>query len=126
MAIIGGPFAAPYAHLWYCKWVPSIMPKITANPKLQALFSVVGDQLLFTPPLMTSFLFLNDFLLNWNVKSAINNVREKLWRGLKTNWTVWPPVQFINFTLIPVHFRVLFVNIVGLFWSIYLSYLQNN
>jgi len=126
MAIIGGPFAAPYAHLWYCKWVPSIMPKLTTNKKVEVVLSVIGDQLIFTPPLMTSFLFLNDFMINWNVKKAVNNVREKVWRGLKMNWTVWPPVQLINFWLIPIPFRVLFVNFVGLFWSMYLSYLQND
>lgn len=125
MAFIGGPLAAPFAHLWYCKWVPSFVKNIK-NDKLKVVVSVLADQLIFTPPLMTSFLFLNDFMLNWNVKKAANNVREKFWRGLKTNWTVWPPVQFINFWLMPIQFRVPFVNFVGLFWSMYLSHLQNN
>ena len=34
---------------------------------------------------------------------------------------VWPPAQFINFTYVPHQYRVLWVNTIAFFWTIYLS-----
>ncbi|TNN21620.1 Peroxisomal membrane protein 2 [Liparis tanakae] len=37
------------------------------------------------------------------------------------NWKVWTPFQFININFVPVQFRVLFANMVALFWYAYLA-----
>jgi protein Mpv17 len=37
------------------------------------------------------------------------------------NWSLWVPCQFFNFKLVPPQFQVLFANVVGLFWNVYLS-----
>lgn len=41
---------------------------------------------------------------------------------LTTNWSVWIPVQAVNFSIVPIHLRLLSVNVVSLFWNAYLSY----
>lgn len=33
---------------------------------------------------------------------------------LKRNWMVWPAVQAINFTFVPLQYRILFVNAVAI------------
>jgi hypothetical protein len=38
---------------------------------------------------------------------------------------VWPPLQLINFTFVPLQYRVLYVNVANLFWNTFLS-LQAN
>jgi len=123
--MFGGLFAAPLAHLWYTKWAPNLVSKITTNAKLRPVLSMVADQLLYSSAMMTLFLFGSEYFKDFNATKARNNLRDKLWPGLKVNWTVWPPVQLLNFTVIPPQFRVTFVSFVGLFWTIYLSYLQN-
>ncbi len=40
-------------------------------------------------------------------------------------WSVWVPVQAINLTLVPLHNRVLVVNIVGVGWSMFMSWYGN-
>ncbi|KAI4820489.1 hypothetical protein KUCAC02_028466 [Chaenocephalus aceratus] len=43
------------------------------------------------------------------------------WTALKMNWKVWTPFQFVNIHFVPVEFRVLFANMVALFWYAYLA-----
>lgn len=40
-----------------------------------------------------------------------------------TNWKIWPAATMINFMYVPMQYRVLFANFIGLFWNIYLSYI---
>lgn len=38
---------------------------------------------------------------------------------------VWPPLQYINFSFVPLRLQVLFVNGANLFWNTYLSFAAN-
>ena len=40
---------------------------------------------------------------------------------MMAGWKLWPAVSFLNFTVVPMHRRILVGSIVGLFWGIYLS-----
>lgn len=55
--------------------------------------------------------------------------KEKLdktyWNALTSNWMVWPFVQAVNFKVVPLHHRVLFVNVISLGWNCYLSALNS-
>lgn len=57
--------------------------------------------------------------------SPSEKLEQSYWAGLKANWAVWPAVQAINFTLVPLQHRVLVVNIVSLGWNCFLSYLNS-
>ena len=37
------------------------------------------------------------------------------------NWVVWPVLQTINMSVVPLQYRLLYVNVASLFWSAYLS-----
>lgn len=51
-------------------------------------------------------------------------LEQKYVPGLKANWMLWPAVQAFNFTVVPLHHRVLVVNVVSLGWNCFLSYLN--
>jgi protein Mpv17 len=40
---------------------------------------------------------------------------------LRTNWSVWPVLQFVNFRFLPLAYRVPFQSTCGVFWTLYLS-----
>ena len=126
MMAVGGLCAAPLGHLWYNRWAPALVSKITSNAKIQPILAMAADQLIYTPPMIYSFLFIAEYMKNFSFKQGIRNANSKILKGLETNWKVWPPVQLLNFTIVPSQFRVPFVSFVGLFWTIYLSYLQNS
>ena len=52
-------------------------------------------------------------------------LQDKYTEALKKNWMVWPPVQAINFSMVPLQHQVLVVNVVSLGWNCYLSYVNS-
>lgn len=44
---------------------------------------------------------------------------------IQSNWAVWAPVQLINLYFTPLQYRVIVIQFVFFFWSIYLSYKAN-
>jgi protein Mpv17 len=48
-------------------------------------------------------------------------VRTKLKPTLLANYMVWPAAHLINFSLVPLDLRILYVNVIAIFWTVYLS-----
>lgn len=40
---------------------------------------------------------------------------------LLVNWSIWPAVQFLNFMVIPLNYRLLVVNLVSIAWNTFMS-----
>lgn len=43
----------------------------------------------------------------------------------QANYKLWPLANAINFSLVPLKLRVLFANVVSVFWNMYLSAASN-
>ena len=89
---------------------------------VETLFRLCLDQLLFSPLLNTVFYSL---MTLWNEKSlrnAPNVVRTNLLPTMLRSWRVWPLAQVVNLSVVPPELRVLFANMIGFGWSIYLSW----
>ncbi|GJN89161.1 hypothetical protein Rhopal_002135-T1 [Rhodotorula paludigena] len=83
---------------------------------------VAVDQLLLTPVMLTVFFTTQSLLEMKGFGEAKRRMQSSWWPTLKTNWSVWAPVQVANFSIVPAHLRLLTVNVVSLFWNAYLSY----
>lgn len=91
------------------------------NRKLETLARVACDQLLFAPVAIGVFLSSMATMERASVKERLDNV---WWPALKANWMLWPFVQVVNFTFLPLQHRVLFANIVSIGWNCYLSWVN--
>jgi protein Mpv17 len=52
---------------------------------------------------------------------GVQKIQDKLWPTLKVNWVVWPVLQSINLSVVPLQYRLLFINFASLGWSVFLS-----
>lgn len=81
------------------------------------------DQGIFAPT------FIGVFLSSMAVLEG-TSPQEKLERNyttaLTSNYMIWPFVQMVNFKLVPLEHRVLFVNVISIGWNCYLSYLNSS
>ena len=110
-------------HVVYTK----VLPRIAPGCGLGAVFKkVLFTQTVFTVTGTTLFYFLLALSEGQSVQCAKDEVRVKLWPTLCTGWKVWPFISFVNFMFVPPQFQVAFVNVISIFWGIFMSYMKNH
>lgn len=93
------------------------------------------DQLIWSPIGIVLYFSMMTVMENW--KNVLNNpavIKEKIAIKIDTrfrdtllaNWSVWPIFQIVNFSLVPLPFRVSAVNIVSILWNAFLSNSNNS
>ncbi|XP_069788940.1 peroxisomal membrane protein 2 [Narcine bancroftii] len=115
--IFGFIFTGPLSHYFYLyldKLVPSNVPYSQVKRLLL-------DRLIFAPAFLALFFVVISLLEGKNLKSLKDKMQTGYWVALKMNWKVWTIFQYININYVPVQFRVLFANLVALFWYAYLA-----
>ncbi|KAK3354734.1 hypothetical protein B0H65DRAFT_504758 [Neurospora tetraspora] len=119
MVLYGGAVFGPAATTWFRFLQKRVV--VPGSPNKTILARVACDQGLFAPT------FIGIFLGSMAVMEG-TPVKEKLeknyWEALSTNWMVWPFVQLVNFKVVPLDHRVLFVNVISIGWNCYLSWLN--
>uniref|UniRef100_A0A3Q4BQG3 Uncharacterized protein n=2 Tax=Mola mola TaxID=94237 RepID=A0A3Q4BQG3_MOLML len=116
-AVYGLFITGPVSHYFYQLmelWMPSTDPYCIVKRLLL-------DRLFFAPGFLLLFYFVMNILEAKGWEHFEKKVRGTYWTALKMNWKVWTPFQFINVNFVPVQFRVLFANMVALFWYAYLA-----
>jgi protein Mpv17 len=104
-------------------WFKFLQHKIVLrNKNLEIVARVAADQTLFAPTNL--FLFLSSMAI-MEGSSPQHKLQTTYSNALQTNWMVWPFVQAVNFKLVPLHHRVLVVNVISIGWNCYLSFLNS-
>ena len=94
------------------KWFGFLQRKINlSNPNATILARVAADQTIFASCNLAFFLSSMAVMEGSDPKQKLE---KSYWSGLKANWTLWPAVQAINFKFVPLHHRVLVVNIISI------------
>ncbi|CAM9317232.1 unnamed protein product [Chrysoparadoxa australica] len=55
---------------------------------------------------------------------AVHHLRNLFLPTLLASYRIWPAANMINFAFVPKHLRMLYLNLVGLFWNVILSTLN--
>lgn len=83
---------------------------------------MVVDQAFFPPCFFAAFLTILNTLEGHEWEFTKEQLRLKYPDILKTNYTIWPAVQLVNFYFVPLKHQVLVVQSVALFWNTYMSW----
>ncbi|KAK9764146.1 Protein required for ethanol metabolism [Basidiobolus ranarum] len=121
MGFFGGCIAGPALSIWH----PFLDRSVRFKRKSLATISRVAlDQTLYAPFIIGMF-FSVQGLLEYRKFELIKQKLDKgYFTALKNNYRIWPIAQLINFWLVPLTHRVLFINLVALGWNTYLSWLN--
>ncbi|KAF2751611.1 hypothetical protein M011DRAFT_464329 [Sporormia fimetaria CBS 119925] len=118
MALYGGLIFGPAATKWY-----NVLNRIQlSSPARSVAARIACDQFIFAPTNMALFLSSMAYFEGSDPKERL----KRAWApGMVNNFLLWPWVQAVNFTYVPLEHRVLVVNVVALGWNCYLSYLNS-
>mmetsp|Transcript_42703 Transcript_42703/g.103703 ORF Transcript_42703/g.103703 Transcript_42703/m.103703 type:complete len:137 (-) Transcript_42703:75-485(-) len=79
------------------------------------------DQTFFASYMNAAFCFIVELLQGRSLGDVVKKVRLSWWPSLKASWRFWPAAHAITFTFIPMHLRVLWVDILEIMWVTILS-----
>ena len=113
---------SPYLHLNYNIIIPYLFP---GSGITNLVKSVAYNQCVHSMFCTMVFFTYIDFLNGVEFKKSLNNAIYKVPFTVIANFKVWIPAQMINLSIMPLEYRVLFTNMVGVIWGCYLSYSQN-
>mmetsp|Transcript_6275 Transcript_6275/g.7950 ORF Transcript_6275/g.7950 Transcript_6275/m.7950 type:complete len:254 (+) Transcript_6275:68-829(+) len=124
-AFFGLILQAPWNHFYYQLLDGALPP--TEDPFTATTgIKVVIDQFV-QAPIFTVLIF---FFLGILEGKTVESIKDQLDRDYKdtmfANWKLWVPATMVNIAFCPPILRVLFLNCVFFFWSIFLSVKLNN
>jgi hypothetical protein len=112
----------PYLHLQFSIIMPYLFPN---GSRFQVLKMVAYDQTLGATVFISLFFSYIDLMSGKSFNQMKEELKVKFLPTLYANWKIWPALMLVNFGLVPAPWRVLYTNIMGIFWNGYLSYVQN-
>ena len=98
------------------------------NKYLLGLVKVLCDQFIMAP-MVNYLMFIFVSLLETcrdQPRTAYHHANELIGHTMKINYCIWPFVQIFNFIFVPLDYQVLVVNVVSIFWTTFLSYVENS
>ena len=119
---VGLFYFGPAAHVWY-EWIFAVLPGTSLASTLQK--AALG-QVIFGPSFTCVFFAV---ALMQAGEFSIGNWVSKIKKDLPGAWlsgtAFWPLVDLISFSVVPMQFIPLFINLCSFVWTIYLSMVAN-
>jgi len=116
----------PCGHFWYSRLDVVTNRLAAAGSWGNVGVKVLLDTAIFNPIFLVVF-FTTVSLLEG---LSMHDIGRKLYRDFVPSYAVdcsiWPPIQTVNFRLVPVKFQLLVVNLGCYFDDVFLSYVQHN
>ena len=120
-SFLGAALVGPTLHVWY-----GVLNRLLPAAGTAGAFQRMAvDQGIFAPTFVPTFISSLMFLEGKPLAEIPSGVKEAWWPAVSGNWVIWIPAQLINFRLVPPHLQVLFANVVGMVWNVYLSWVSH-
>ncbi|KAM7349661.1 mitochondrial inner membrane protein MPV17 [Cochliomyia hominivorax] len=121
---LGLLYVGPALKYWYAL----LDRKISTNQgRLQrTVKKMLVDQAVMAPALNLSITALVGLINEENSNTIKERIKVQYPDIMKNNYMLWPAVQMINFSFIPLKYQVVFVQLVAVIWNCFISQLLND
>ncbi|XP_014256881.1 protein sym-1-like [Cimex lectularius] len=113
---IFGAMIGPVVTKWY-RYLDSVVGHELTAKRLAV--KLATDQILFAPACQSLSI---SFVALLEGKRVVEEVRTNFKDVLLASYKIWPFVQVLNFSLVPLQYRTLFVQVVALGWNTYFTW----
>uniref|UniRef100_A0A7E4V232 Mitochondrial inner membrane protein Mpv17 n=1 Tax=Panagrellus redivivus TaxID=6233 RepID=A0A7E4V232_PANRE len=110
-------FIAPVLSKWLV-----LLERVKGHPKIVPLKKLLIDQICYAPFFSASIIFNLRVLEGHSLTESKDMLVRDFWNIYQHSIKYWPCVQLVNFYLMPLNFRVIFVQIAALAWNTFLSF----
>ncbi|CAJ1936716.1 unnamed protein product [Cylindrotheca closterium] len=127
VTITGLTLIGPLTHTWYnmleriVVWSIPRMPILAVGAVPQLVYRMFLDAVIYSPVGVGGYFVWRTQLEGGSLASTWNKLQLVFPQALVASWSFWPAANIVNFTLVPLPFRVLYTNLLSLFWNAYLS-----
>ncbi|KAG5667879.1 hypothetical protein PVAND_015845 [Polypedilum vanderplanki] len=111
----------PLHHYTYL-WMERLLPGNAASTVGKKILS---DQFIVSPVFIVHYFYTAYFLEGKKISQTNELLKEKFFKIYIADWLVWPATQFINFYFVPLKYRVLYINMITMFYNVFLCYVKN-
>jgi hypothetical protein len=119
----------PIAHYWFGLLDKGLLLPAAARAASAGLYGAACktllDQLFMAPVGLTLFFSSVALMEGKTLPEAAASATARLKPALIANYSLWPGAQALNFALVPPRQRILYVNVVAIFWTAVLSHLAS-
>lgn len=126
MALYSGTILGVCGEIMYNRILPRIFgtaPSMTRVVKMVLFDGFINAPLLWLPPAYLIQAILYRYPARRALQKYVKDVKKN--GLLKKYWSLWVPVTFLNFSVVPPHCRIAFCAAVSFFWMIILSVVAN-
>ncbi|ETM02712.1 hypothetical protein L917_00870 [Phytophthora nicotianae] len=117
MMIWGSVLFTPVAHTW----INFIERTVGSQGKVVVFKKMLLDALVFAPSINTLFFTSTQMMQGKSIGHGVDFAADRLPQTLKANYMIWPVANIINYSYVPLQYRILFINCVNLVWTTVLS-----
>lgn len=124
-AIFGLILQAPWNHFYY-QILDSALPPTVDPFSATTGIKVLIDQFVQAPIFTIIIFYFLGILEGKTMDMVYEQLKKDYGDTMQANWKLWVPATAVNIAFCPPVLRVLFLNCVFFFWSIFLSLKLNN
>jgi hypothetical protein len=123
VAITGLTWSGPVTHAWY-----GLLEKIVKiqDPMLGLFARIILDAIIFSPVTVAGYFTWRSMLEGTGLQGTRHKLRKQFGSTVLGAWKFWPAANIINFGMIPLEYRVLYMNVLSIFWTGYLTLVNAN
>ncbi|KAK5644606.1 hypothetical protein RI129_005906 [Pyrocoelia pectoralis] len=115
--VYGLLFGGTIPHYFY-GFLENTIPE---RASLGVLKKLLIERLIFSPIYHAFTLYMIARLEKKTHRQAMKQLEHLYWPVLSSSWKYLSLIQFLNFQFVPPLLRVLIVNLIGFFWTIYIA-----
>ncbi|CAN8009628.1 unnamed protein product, partial [Ixodes pacificus] len=120
--VVGAAYCGPVLRMWY-QTLDWMSPRTDASG---VALNVLLTELVFAPAFLLG-VFVIFGVLEWKSwEDIVGTIRAKYLGTLAVNLVFWPATQVVNFRFVPLNYRLLFADFMGLLWGSFVSWRANS
>jgi len=123
-AFTGLVWSGPIAHMWYGLLFGKLTVQIK-DPIVSLVTQIILDALIFSPVTVSGYFAVRSVLEGSGFAGVKDKLKTRLVSSVLGAWKFWPAANVINFSMVPIPFRVLYLNVLSIFWSGYLTHVNS-